>query len=57
MRILVGIVSIIPLAVYASKLGPGGNSPVNTFQSSGRLLDFEGLLIVTWDPKAKAYKQ
>jgi len=42
--------------VYTSKLGPGGNSLVNTFHSQGPVGDFEGLLIMTWDPKEKAYK-
>jgi hypothetical protein len=43
--------------VYTSKLGPGGNSLVNTFHTQGPFGDFEGLLIMTWDPKEKAYKQ
>jgi hypothetical protein len=43
--------------VYTSKLGPGGNSLVNTFHTQGPFGDFEGLLILTWDPKEKAYKQ
>ena len=42
--------------VYASKLGPGGNSLINTFHSQGPAGDFEGLLVMTWDPKEKAYK-
>lgn len=42
--------------VYTSKLGPGGNSLINTFHSQGPVGDFEGLLVITWDPKEKAYK-
>src|SRR6476469_8565157 len=42
--------------VYTSKLGPGGNSLINTFHSQGPVGDFEGLMIFTWDPGEKAYK-
>lgn len=42
--------------VYTSKLGPGGNSLINTFHSQGPIGDFEGLLVMTWDAKEKAYK-
>jgi uncharacterized protein DUF1579 len=42
--------------VYTSKLGPGGNSLINTFHSQGPVGDFEGLLIMSWDAKEKAYK-
>ena len=42
--------------VYTSKLGPGGNSLINTFHSQGPVGDFEGLLVMTWEPKEKAYK-
>lgn len=42
--------------VYTSKLGPGGNSLVNTFHSQGPVGDFEGMLVMTWDPKEKTYK-
>jgi hypothetical protein len=42
--------------VYTSKPGPGGNSLINTFHSQGPVGDFEGLLVITWDPKEKAYK-
>lgn len=42
--------------VYTSKLGPGGNSLINTFHSQGPVGDFEGLLVMTWDPREKAYK-
>lgn len=42
--------------VYTSEPGPGGNSIVNRFHSHGALGDFEGLLVMTWDPKEKAYK-
>jgi hypothetical protein len=42
--------------VYTSKLGPGGNSLINTFHSQGPVGDFEGLQVFTWDPSEKAYK-
>lgn len=42
--------------VYTSKLGPGGNSLINTFHSQGPVGDFEGLLVMTWDAKEKIYK-
>jgi hypothetical protein len=42
--------------VYSSKLGPGGNSLINHFHSQGPVGDFEGLLVMTWDPKEGAYK-
>jgi hypothetical protein len=42
--------------VYTSKLGPGGNSMVENFHSQGPVGDFEGLIVMTWDPKEKAYK-
>jgi hypothetical protein len=42
--------------VYTSKLGPGGQSLINTFHSQGPVGDFEGLLIMTWDAREKAYK-
>jgi Protein of unknown function (DUF1579) len=42
--------------VYTSKLGPGGNSLINAFHSQGPVGDFEGLLILTWDAREKAYK-
>jgi hypothetical protein len=42
--------------VYTSKLGPGGNSLINSFHSQGPVGDFEGLLVMTGDPKEKAYK-
>jgi hypothetical protein len=42
--------------IYTSKLEPGGNSLINTFHSQGPVGDFEGLLVMTWDPKEKAYK-
>ena len=42
--------------VYISKLGPGGNSLINTFHSQGPVGDFEGFLVMTWDLKEKAYK-
>jgi hypothetical protein len=42
--------------VYTSELGPGGNSLINRFHSRGSVGDFEGLLLMTWDAKEKAYK-
>src|SRR6266851_1640155 len=42
--------------VYTSKLGPGGMSLVNSFHSQGPFGDFEGLLVMTWDAREKAYK-
>jgi len=42
--------------VYKSELGPGGFSLINHFRSQGPVGDFEGLLIMTWEPKEKAYK-
>jgi hypothetical protein len=42
--------------VYTSELGPGGNSLVNRFHSHGAVGDFEGLLVMTWDPREKVYK-
>ena len=43
--------------VYTSKLGPGGNSLINTFHSQGPIGDFEGLMVITWDAKEKVYKE
>jgi hypothetical protein len=43
--------------VYTSKLGPGGNSLVNSFHSKGPVGDFEGLLVITWDLQENTYKQ
>jgi hypothetical protein len=42
--------------VYTSKLGPGGNSLINTFHSQGPAGDSEGLLVMTWDARERAYK-
>jgi hypothetical protein len=42
--------------IYTSEPGPGGNSLINRFHSKGPVGDYEGLLIMTWDPKEKAYK-
>jgi hypothetical protein len=42
--------------IYTSELGPGGNSLINRFHSQGPVGDFEGLLMMTWDAKGKAYK-
>jgi len=42
--------------IYTSKLGPGGNSLINSFHSQGPVGDFEGLMVMTWDTKERAYK-
>lgn len=42
--------------LYTSKLGPGGNSLINTFHSQGPVGDFEGLLVMTRDVKENKYK-
>ncbi|HET7872955.1 MAG TPA: hypothetical protein VFL42_10630 [Terriglobales bacterium] len=42
--------------VYTSEPGPGGNSIFNHFHSKGPVGEFDGALIMTWDPKEKAYK-
>src|SRR5258707_643484 len=42
--------------VYTSKLGPGGNSLINSFHSQGPVGEFEGLMVMTWDTKEKSYK-
>ena len=43
--------------VYTSEPGPGGNSLVNRFQSRGPAGDADGMLIIVWDPKTKAYTE
>lgn len=42
--------------VYTSELGPGGNSIFNHFHSKGPVGEFDGTLVITWDPKDKVYK-
>lgn len=42
--------------VYVSEPGPGGNSIFNHFHSKGAEGDFDGTLVMTWDPLEKAYK-
>jgi hypothetical protein len=42
--------------VYTSKLGPGGNSLINSFHSQGPAGESEGLLVMTWDARERAYK-
>jgi hypothetical protein len=42
--------------IYSSEPGPGGMSIVNRFHSQGPVGDFEGLLVMTWDAREKAYK-
>ncbi|MGB2625825.1 MAG: hypothetical protein WAK20_03490 [Candidatus Acidiferrum sp.] len=41
---------------YTSEIGPGGNSIVNRFHSQGPAGDFEGLLVISWDPGERVYK-
>jgi hypothetical protein len=43
--------------VYTSELGPGGNSIINHFHSKGPVGEFEGVIIMTWDTKEKAFKE
>jgi hypothetical protein len=42
--------------IYTSKLGPGGNSLLNTFHSEGPVGVFEGMLVYTWDMSDGKYK-
>lgn len=42
--------------VYTSELGPGGNSVINHFHSKGSVGEFDGMIVMTWDPKESAYK-
>ena len=42
--------------VYTSELGPGGNSIFNHFHSKGPVGEFDGTIVMTWDPKEKLYK-
>jgi hypothetical protein len=42
--------------LYTSTRGPGGNSLVQHFHSQAPAGDFEGMMVITWDPKDKAYK-
>jgi hypothetical protein len=42
--------------IYTSEPGPGGYSLLNRFHSQGPVGDFEGLMMMTWDPKENAYK-
>jgi len=41
---------------YTSELGPGRNSIINHFHSKGAVGEFEGMIVMTWDPKESAYK-
>jgi len=41
---------------YTSELGPGGNSIFNHFHSKGPVGEFDGTIVMTWDPKEKLYK-
>ncbi|HEY6251540.1 MAG TPA: hypothetical protein VI685_16395 [Candidatus Angelobacter sp.] len=42
--------------VYISESGPGGNSIFNHFHSKGPVGEFDGVLVMTWDPNEKTYK-
>jgi hypothetical protein len=42
--------------VYTSTSGPGRNSVIQHFHSKGSAGEFEGLIIMTWDPREKQYK-
>lgn len=42
--------------VYTSELGPGGNSIFNHFHSKGPVGEFDGTIVMNWDPKEKTYK-
>jgi len=42
--------------IYTSELGPGGNSIFNHFHSKGPVGEFDGTIVMTWDPKEKIYK-
>jgi len=42
--------------VYTSELGPGGNSIFNHFHSKGPVGEFDGTIVMTFDPKDKLYK-
>jgi hypothetical protein len=42
--------------VYTSELGPGGNSIFNHFHSKGPVGEFDGTIVMTWEPKEKIYK-
>jgi len=42
--------------IYASELGPGGNSIFNHFHSKGPVGEFDGTIVMTWDPKEKLYQ-
>lgn len=48
---------LVNTGVYTSELGPGGNSIINRFHSKGPAGDAEGVLVMTWDPAEKAYKE
>ena len=50
-------ISGVNTGVYTSELGPGGNSIINRFHSKGPVGEFEGVIVMTWDPKEKAYKE
>jgi hypothetical protein len=41
---------------YTSELGPGGNSIFNHFHSKGPVGEFDGTIVMNWDPKEKLYK-
>jgi hypothetical protein len=41
---------------YTSELGPGGNSIFNHFHSKGPVGEFDGTIVMTWEPKEKCFK-
>jgi len=42
--------------VYTSELGPGGNSIFNHFHSKGPVGEFDGTIVMAFDPKEKCFK-
>jgi len=40
--------------VYTSELGPGGNSIFNHFHSKGPVGEFDGTIVMAWDPRRNA---
>jgi len=43
--------------IYTSELGPGGNSIFNHFHSKGPVGEFDGTIVMTWDPKEKSTRR
>jgi len=42
--------------IYKSELGPGGNSIFNHFHSKGPVGEFDGTIVMVWDPEEKCFK-